>query len=175
MAQPEEFKVVSDLRPGLRGINVKVKCLSKNEEREVVSKNTGDALRVTEALVGDQSGSILLTLWNDDIDKIELEKVYQLNNTYTSVFKGSLRLNIGRDGTSAEINEAIPEVNETNNLSDKIYEDRRSSRPSYGSDRGYGGDRGSSRGYGGGGGGGRSGGYDRRGGSGDNRGYRRRY
>jgi replication factor A1 len=167
MAQPEEFKVVSDLRPGLRGINIKVKCLSKNEEREVISKNTGDTLRVTEALVGDQSGSILLTLWNDDIDKIELEKVYQLNNTYTSVFKGSLRLNIGRDGTAAEINEAIAEVNETNNLSDKIYEDRRSFRPSYG-------DRGSSRGYGGGGGG-RSGGYDRRGGSGDNRGYRRRY
>jgi ssDNA-binding replication factor A large subunit len=168
MAQPEEFKVVSDLRPGLRGINVKVKCLSKNEEREVVSKNTGDALRVTEALVGDQSGSILLTLWNDDIDKIELEKVYQLNNTYTSVFKGSLRLNIGRDGTAAAITEAITEVNETNNLSDKIYEDRRSFRPSYG------GDRSSSRGYGGGGGG-RSGGYDRRGSSGDNRGYRRRY
>jgi replication factor A1 len=167
MAQPEEFKVVSDLRPGLRGINVKVKCLSKNEEREVVSKNTGDALRVTEALVGDQSGSILLTLWNDDIDKIELEKVYQLNNTYTSVFKGSLRLNIGRDGTAAEINEAITEVNETNNLSDKVYEDRRSSRPSYG------GDRSSSRGYGGGGG--RSGGYDRRSSSGDNRNFRRRY
>lgn len=166
MNQPEEFKVVSDLRPGLRGINIKVKCLSKNEEREVVSKNTGDTLRVTEALVGDQSGSVLLTLWNDDIDKLELEKVYQLNNTYTSVFKGSLRLNIGRDGTAAEINEVIAEINQTNNLSDKIYEDRRSFRPSYG------GDRGSSRGYGGGG---RSGGYDRRGSSGDNRGYRRRY
>ena len=175
MNQPEEFKVVSDLRPGLRGINIKVKCLSKNEEREVVSKNTGDALRVTEALVGDQSGSILLTLWNDDIDKIELEKVYQLNNSYTSVFKGSLRLNIGRDGTAAEISEAITEVNETNNLSDKVYEDRRSFRPSYGGDRSsYGGDRSSSR-YGGGGGGGRSDRFDRRGSSGNNRNYRRKY
>ena len=96
MSDPEEYIVVEELKPGLRGINVKVKCASKNEEREVIARRTGETLRVTEALVGDETGSVLLTLWNDDIDKMEVEKNYVLSNAYTTVFKSSLRLNIGK-------------------------------------------------------------------------------
>jgi len=146
MNKAEEFRNVSELRPGLKGLNLKVKCLSKNEEREVVSKNTGDNLRLNEALIGDVSGSILLTLWNDDIEKVQPEHVYKLNNSYTTVFKGSLRLNIGRNGTVEELPEEVegfPEVDEVNNLSDKIYEERQSFR-SYG---GYGNSRSFSRNY----------------------------
>ncbi len=162
MSQSEEFKIVDELRPGLRGINIKVRCNSKNEEREVVSRKTGETLRVTEALVGDETGSVLLTLWNEDIDKMEPDHIYQLNNAYTTVFKGSLRLNLGKYGTMEEIDESTPaDVNLGNNLSDKVYEQPRSYRPRYGGGgRPYGGggrpyrdtrrgyrDRGSGRGY----------------------------
>ena len=142
MSKSEEFRNVSELRPGLKGLNLKVKCLSKNEEREVVSKNTGDNLRLNEALVGDVSGCILFTLWNDDIEKVQPDHIYKLNNSYTTVFKGSLRLNIGRNGTVEELDgelENFPEVDEVNNLSDKIYEERQSFRPygNYGGRRKY--------------------------------------
>ncbi len=160
MSQSEEFKIVDELRPGLRGINIKVRCNSKNEEREVVSRKSGETLRVTEALVGDETGSVLLTLWNEDIDKMEPDHIYQLNNAYTTVFKGSLRLNLGKYGTMEEIDESTPaDVNLGNNLSDKVYEQPRSYRPRYGGGgRPYGGrpyrdtrrgyrDRGSGRGY----------------------------
>jgi replication factor A1 len=166
MSESEEFKIVDELKPGLRRINIKVRCNSKNEVREIVSKKTGETLRVTEALVGDETGSILLTLWNDDIDKMQSDHVYELSNTYTTVFKGSLRLNLGRYGNLKEINENAPaEVKLDNNLSDKVYEQERTFRPRYGGgDRsgGYGGgrpyrsDRG---GYRGGGGRDRGGGY----------------
>ncbi len=134
----EEFKIVDELKPDLRGINIKVKCSSINDEKEIVSRKTGEKLRVTEALVGDETGSIYLSLWNDDIDKIEMGHVYQLTNVYTKVFKGSLRLNIGRYGSFEEINgEENIEINIENNLSDKYYEEPRRYRSS-GYNRGYG-------------------------------------
>ena len=140
----EEFKIIDDLKPGLRSINIKVKCSSKNDEREITSRKTGEILRVTEALVGDETGSIFLTLWNDDIDKIEVDHVYQLTNVYTTVFKGSLRLNIGKYGSYEEIDtEEIKDINTDNNLSDKVYEQPQKYRSG-----GYGG-----RKFGGGGGG----------------------
>ena len=152
MSQSEEYSVVEDLRPGLRSINIKVKCGSKAEEREVISRKTGETLRVTEALVGDATGCILLTLWNDDIDKAQTDHVYELGNVYTTVFRGSLRLNIGKYGSMEEIEGAddFGEINEENNLSDKVYEQQR--RPRYGG--GGGGRSYGDRGYGGRGGGG---------------------
>ncbi len=155
----EEFKIVDELKPGLRGINTKIRCNSKNEEKEVTSRKTGETLRVTEALVGDETASIYLTLWNDDIDKMEVDHVYQLTNVYTTVFKGSLRLNIGKYGSFEEISdEELKEVNTSNNLSDKVYEQPRKYRPG----GGYGGGGGGSR-FGGGGGGRRPYKGDRRG------------
>ena len=143
MSETEEFKIVNELKPGLRGINIKVRCNSKNEEREVISRRTGETLRVTEALVGDETGSVLLTLWNEDIDRMQEDRVYQLSNAYTTVFKGSLRLNIGKYGSMEEIESDEPvEVNLENNLSDKVYEQEPRYRPRYGGERtsfGYGG------------------------------------
>lgn len=178
MSETQEYIIVEELKPGLKGINLKVRCAQKNEGREVVARNTGDTLRVTEAIVGDETGSILLTLWNDDIDKMEVDKIYALKNVYTTVFKTSLRLNIGRYGTMEEIDEDTPaDVNTENNLSDKVYEQRPrfQSRPRFSG----GGDRGGSYGGGGGGrrpyrddrGGSRGGGRDRD----QRRGPRRRY
>lgn len=145
MSESEEFKIVNDLKPGLRKLNLKVRCNSKNEERSIVSKKTGETLRVAEALVGDETGSVLLTLWNDDIDKMQPDHVYQLSNAYTTVFKGSLRLNLGKYGSMEELDEETPAtVKVDNNLSNKVYEQERSMRPRFGgTDRfsGYGGGR----------------------------------
>ncbi|MEM2134806.1 MAG: hypothetical protein QXR19_18195 [Candidatus Jordarchaeaceae archaeon] len=142
MIEPQDL-IIENLRPGLKSINVKFKVKSLNEEREVVSRRTGETLRVTEALVGDNSGTILLSLWNDDIDKVKENHIYKLSNGYTSVFKNSLRLNIGKYGSLEEVEDGEEmEVNSENNLSDKVYEQERRYRPSYGdSGSRYGGSR----------------------------------
>ncbi|MHA1754879.1 MAG: single-stranded DNA-binding protein [Candidatus Odinarchaeia archaeon] len=127
----EEFVNIEDLKPNSRRVNVKVKVLSKNEEREVLSRRTGNTLRVTEALVGDATGTILLTLWNDLIDQVEIDKCYMINNGYISLFKGSMRLNIGKYGNINEIEDEIEEINEDNNVSDKQFENVQYRRRSY--------------------------------------------
>ncbi|MBU2477059.1 hypothetical protein KKG83_06325 [Candidatus Micrarchaeota archaeon] len=115
---------ISELRPFQKKVELTVKVLEKNEVREVTSKLDNSSHKVTEALVGDDSGTILLTLWDDMIDKVELEKNYKVNNAYTSLFKNSLRLNIGRYGELTDSEEDVAEVNKENNLSDKEFEQR---------------------------------------------------
>jgi replication factor A1 len=107
--------------------------------------------------VGDETGSIYLTLWDDNIENVKDESTLDVKNGYVSLFKGSMRLNIGRYGKLEASSQTISTVNTTNNLSDKQYEQPErfsSSRPRYGGGGGgYGGrgrdDRGEGRGGGG--------------------------
>ncbi|MFA4907633.1 MAG: hypothetical protein WC602_05175 [archaeon] len=139
---------ISELRPFSKKVDLVVKAMSKNEIREVQSKLDNSTHKVTEVLVGDESGTILLTLWDDMIEKVSEEKSYKVGNAYTSLFKGSLRLNIGRYGTLEESSEEVASVNTENNISDKQFE--QSPRTF---SRGYGSGSGGGGGYGGGGGG----------------------
>ena len=149
---------VSDLGPRSRKVNVKVKVVELNEAREVTSRKDGSVNRVTEALVGDDTGVIFLTLWNDDIDRVSVDSALKISNGYCNVFKNSLRLNIGRYGSIEEIEEDIT-ANTDNNLSDRFFEQPPRFRRGGGRPRGGGG---YSRGGGGYSGGGGGGGYNRR-------------
>lgn len=122
----EAFKKIEELNPRSRQVNVIVKAVSKSDVREVTSRSDGSAHRVCEALVGDETGSIYLTLWDDNIDKVNEEDTISIKNGYVSLFRGSMRLNIGRYGSFEKVEEpTISEVNTTNNLSDKTYEQSR--------------------------------------------------
>jgi replication factor A1 len=160
--QPTENVKVEGLSPRSRRVNLTAKVVSMNPVREVVSRNDGSSHKVTEFLVGDETGSVLLTLWDADIEKVKEGDIVDIGNAYISLFRGQMRLNIGKFGTIAPSKTSIGEVKKENNLSEKTYEQERS----YG---GYGGQRGGfggGRSYGGSGGGyGRSGGggFERRG------------
>jgi replication factor A1 len=111
-----------------------VKVVSKTEPREVTSRSDGSAHRVCEALVGDETGSLYLTLWDDAIDDVVEEQVLKITNGYVNLFRGSMRLNIGRYGSSEVVEEApFEDVNLDNNLSSKQFE-----RPQRGYGRGRG-------------------------------------
>jgi len=158
---------VETLTPNSRQINTTVKVVSKSPVRETVSRRDGSTHKVTDVLVGDETGSVYMTLWDDNIENVKEEAVIDIKNGYIGLFKGSMRLNLGRYGSYSASSSTIESVNAENNLSDKQYEQERRDRPRYGGggDRYGGGDRG--RRYGGGGYGG--GGGNRRFGS------RRRY
>lgn len=158
---PASVKVES-LTPQSRQLNLTVKVVSKGEARETVSRTDGSTHKVVDALVADETGSIYMTLWDDNIEKAKEGDVIDVKNGYVSLFKGSMRLNIGRFGSFEASQGAIAEVNDKNNLSDKTYEQERrypSFRPSF---RDEGGGYRGGRGGGGGGRGGFRGGRRRR-------------
>jgi replication factor A1 len=108
-----------------------------------VSKQDGVSHRVTEALIGDASGTVLLTLWDDAIDSVEEGASYKIGNAFTGVFQNTIRLNLGRNGTLEAAATPVENVDESNNMSLKEFKAK--SRFG-GSDRG---DRGGQRGFGG--------------------------
>jgi len=158
---PEETDVkIGDLTTSSKRINVFFKVVNKGESREVSSRD-GSTHRVADVLVGDDTGTIVMSLWDDTIDQVEVDSIFKLSNGYVTVFKNSMRLSVGKYGHLEASEEAIAEVNEENALSDRFVE-----RPRR---------RGGRYGGGGGGYGDRRGGYgDRRGGYGDRGGGGRR-
>jgi len=139
-AESAELVKIRNLNSYSRRVYTIVKVVSKTEAREV----SGGARRVVEALVGDDTASIYLTLWDDAIDKVKEGQILNIKNAYVNLFRGSMRLNLGRFG-SYELAESAPfeEVNLDNNLSSKVFERRSYDRGGFGGrDRRYGGERG---------------------------------
>jgi len=173
---PVEAKV-GDLTPQSKAVNVTAKVVSKTEIREIPMGRDGSPHKVSDALVGDETGVVYLTLWDENIEKVNESDSIRVENGYVTLFKGNIRLNIGKYGKLEPAKEPLSvEVNTENNVSSKTYEqERRPFRGRGGGRGGYGGGGGRGRGgYGGGGGGGYRGdrdNRDRRGGGG----YRPRY
>ncbi|MHA2433010.1 MAG: hypothetical protein ACXADO_07280, partial [Candidatus Thorarchaeota archaeon] len=105
---------VAELRPRMKNLTISFKVLELGEEREVSSRRDMTTHRVLDAVVGDSTGTVAVPLWDDTIDNIEAGKTYLLKNGYTGLFRGNLRLNIGKYGEVSEAEAAIEEVNTEN-------------------------------------------------------------
>ena len=110
---------VSEIKPSQKKIAISVRIIEKREEREVVLQENNSCHKVIEFLVGDKTACILLSVWDYRIERIEISKTYKLENAYTTMFKHSIRLNVGKFGTINESPEEIKTVNRKNNLSEK--------------------------------------------------------
>ncbi|RLF06703.1 MAG: single-stranded DNA-binding protein [Thermoprotei archaeon] len=121
---------VRDLRPTSRWFTLTVKVLEVGEEKTVFSRRDGSQHRVAEALVGDETGTILFSLWDDDIDRVRdlVGSSITVRNGYIVLFRGSMRLALGRFGTIEEAEREVEKVDETVNMSERKYESRRPPR-----------------------------------------------
>lgn len=128
---------VENLNSYSRKVNTVVKVVSVAEAREVTSRRDMSTHRVAEALVGDDTGSIYMTLWDDVIDAVEDDQVLNIKDAYVKLFRGSMRLNLGRYGSYEVLDEApFEEVNLDNNLSSRVFERQRGrGRDRYGRQR----------------------------------------
>ena len=82
----------------MRGLDVTGKIVDKSETRIVQSRRGGGQLRVADATIEDDTGSITLTLWNEQIEEVNVGDVVKVENGYTNSFRGTIQLNIGRYG-----------------------------------------------------------------------------
>jgi len=117
-----EFVKVDALKPSLRKVNVAVRVVDIGEPRSITSRRNYSVHRVAEALVGDETGCVLLNLWDDQISVFNKGDVIEIKNGYTSLFRGFLRMNIGRRGIVEKVDKEIGEVNTENNLSKEMHE-----------------------------------------------------
>ncbi len=115
--EPEElqFVNVADLREGMTKVNIIVKVKEKLEAREVAFRD-GTKHRVATTTVGDTTGMINLSLFDDMIEKVNEGEIFQLTNCYIKKFKDTLQLNIGKFGKFEKIKHEDFEINTENLL-----------------------------------------------------------
>ncbi|MCS7116198.1 MAG: OB-fold nucleic acid binding domain-containing protein [Nitrososphaerota archaeon] len=88
---------IRELRDGMRRVNVEGE-ISEISEPRTVNLKTGGQARVADAMLQDDTGSIKLSLWDEQIDMVSVGSRVRIENGYTNSFRGEIRLNIGRYG-----------------------------------------------------------------------------
>lgn len=90
---------IKDLRNGMKRVTVEANVVEKGETRVVRSRYKDETYNVADAVVADETGSIKLTLWNEQIDQVEIGNKIKIENGYVTSFKGEIQLNVGKFGT----------------------------------------------------------------------------
>ena len=83
----------------MKRVTVEANVVEKGETREVRSRYKDETYNVADAVVADETGSIKLTLWNEQIDQVEVGNRIKIENGYITSFKGEIQLNVGKFGT----------------------------------------------------------------------------
>ncbi|WP_048144107.1 OB-fold nucleic acid binding domain-containing protein, partial [Methanosarcina sp. 2.H.T.1A.15] len=98
----EEFTPVEDIKADMNNINISGRILDISEVR-TFEKKDGSAGRVGNILLGDSTGKIRLTLWDektDFLDEIEFDETVEVLNAYSreNTFSQQVELSLGARG-----------------------------------------------------------------------------
>ena len=96
---------ISELRAGQGSVNIEATVIEMGEPREF--NKYGRVLKVANAMIKDDSGSIKLSLWNADIDRVKIGNTIKITNGYVSEFQGEKQLTTGKFG-KLEVSEGKP-------------------------------------------------------------------
>jgi replication factor A1 len=92
----EEIKI-ADLKLGLSEVSIRGQIISKEEPREVITKY-GKKIKVANAILEDDSGSVQISLWGEDSTKYNVGDKILIENCYISEFKGNMQVSAGKNG-----------------------------------------------------------------------------
>ena len=90
---------INELRDGMRKVDIEANVIEKSDTREVRSRWTNETYRVADATIEDETGTITLTLWNEQIEQVNVGDRVRIENGYIKSFRDVLQLNSGKYGT----------------------------------------------------------------------------
>jgi len=82
----------------MKNVSVEAKVTEKSEPREVMSRFKDETYKVTTVLIADETGTIKLTLWNEQINQVNVDNMVKVENGYVTSFRGEIQLNVGKYG-----------------------------------------------------------------------------
>ncbi|MFA7707754.1 MAG: OB-fold nucleic acid binding domain-containing protein [Candidatus Pacearchaeota archaeon] len=93
---------INELKSGQGNVNVQGVITEVGDIR--VFNKFGKELRVANAILKDDSGTIKLTLWNDESTKYKQGDEIKIENGYVNEFQGELQLTAGKFGKIVLLN-----------------------------------------------------------------------
>ena len=115
----EKFVRITELVPNIRNINLFAKIIELGDTRFVTNRKTGEEHQVRDVLIGDESGVVFLSAWNEIINQLKEGSTYELSNVKTILFRRKIRVSFGKKGSIKESDKQIETVKMENNISDK--------------------------------------------------------
>lgn len=94
---PTHLKI-DDLRVGMKKINVTAQVLEVSEPSKVHTQFRDNAV-VSNAVVEDETGKILLCLWDQQVNTVHAGDSIEVKNAHVAMFKGEKQLRLGKNGT----------------------------------------------------------------------------
>ena len=94
-----------------------VKVMSLDEPRSM-----DNGTMVCEGLVGDETGTVIMSFWNDEIEVAQTDVVLDLKDARANLVRGHMRLSLGKKGSMKESNTTLDDIKQSVNLSDLEYE-----------------------------------------------------
>jgi replication factor A1 len=94
---PSHFKI-ENLNSGMKKINVIAQVLETAEPSKVHTQFRDNAL-VSNAVIGDETGKILLCLWDQQVDLVHQGDCIEVKNAHVASFKGDKQLRLGKGGS----------------------------------------------------------------------------
>jgi replication factor A1 len=89
---------IRDLRTGMSHVNLKAKVLEVSQPKRVPTRY-GNYASLAKALIADETGTIKLCLWNEQIDSVSVGDTIQIENARAFTFRGERQLSLGKKGT----------------------------------------------------------------------------
>jgi len=86
----------------------------------------GKELRVADAILEDDSGSIKLTLWNDDATSFKEGDSVKISNGYVNEFQGEKQLTSGKFGKIEKVDGDDPQQELTEEVAEELTEGKES-------------------------------------------------
>ena len=109
-ARQSSVFAIRDLRSGMTQVCLKAKVLEIPKPNLVYTRY-GNYANVTNALIADETGTIRLCLWNEQIGFVSEGDTIQIQNARTSTFKGQRQLRIGRGSLLSRVHDSRCQLN----------------------------------------------------------------
>jgi len=116
-----EGYAIEDLSMGLSDVAVRGQVLDTDDTVRTFDRDDGSEGRVANLVVGDETGRIRVTLWDDRtdlIDAFEPGESVEVIDGYVRERDGDLELHVGDRGTIEPIEEAVTYVPESTDIDD---------------------------------------------------------
>nr|MBC8495959.1 hypothetical protein [archaeon] len=85
---------ISELKPKQGNVELQAEVTDMGEVREF--QKFGNPGRVVNATIKDDSGSVALTLWNEQIDTVKVGDKIELKDGFVNEWQGEMQVTTGR-------------------------------------------------------------------------------
>ena len=97
---------IKDLHARQGDVELVVEVIEKSQPRTF--EKSGKQGRVCNTKVKDASGTISLTLWNEDIDKVDVGDKLKISKGYVGEWQGELQVTAGKFGKIEVVEKGVP-------------------------------------------------------------------